>query len=70
MEGIDSELIFMNSVHTTRMLDEVNPKSIADNAALLLTRQQWMFVDATNLINLACPIPTILHQAQSLVYDI
>jgi len=33
MEGIDSELIFKDSVHTTRMLDEVNPKSIVDNAA-------------------------------------
>ena len=38
MEGIDSELIFMNSVHTTRMLDEVNPKSIADNAALFANK--------------------------------
>ncbi|KAF3943576.1 hypothetical protein CMV_029886 [Castanea mollissima] len=32
MDGIDSGLIFMDSVHSTRMLDEVNLMSIADNA--------------------------------------
>ena len=38
MEGIDSDLIFMNSVHTTRMLDEVNPMSIVDNATLFANK--------------------------------
>ncbi|KAL4652773.1 hypothetical protein ACB092_01G255400 [Castanea dentata] len=33
MDGIDSELIFMDSVHTTRILADVETKSISYNAA-------------------------------------
>ena len=32
VDGIDSELIFMDSGHTTRMLDDVKTNSIAENA--------------------------------------
>lgn len=34
MDGVESGLTFMDSVHTTRILENVNTNSIAENAAL------------------------------------